>query len=101
MPDIDVATASGRLRVFTLLHNAQPLLLNFNAHDAIDIQPWRDRVRSIAAQHEGTWELPAIGEVAAPAAVLVRPDGYVAWVGAGTERGLVDALTRWFGAPAA
>ncbi|HEV7356838.1 MAG TPA: hypothetical protein VGN99_02510 [Steroidobacteraceae bacterium] len=46
-----------------------------------------------------TWELPALGAVAAPKAVLIRPDGYVAWVGDATQLGLVDALTTWFGAP--
>ena len=48
----------------------------------------------------GKWELPAIGRVAAPSAVLVRPDGYVAWVGEGTLSGLTEALTTWFGSPA-
>jgi 2-polyprenyl-6-methoxyphenol hydroxylase-like FAD-dependent oxidoreductase len=101
MPDVDVVTASGRVRVFTLLHNAQPLLLNFGERGTLAINPWGDRVQSIDAQYDGLWELPAIGPVSAPAAVLIRPDGYVAWVGDGTDRGLVDALTRWFGTPVA
>jgi hypothetical protein len=42
-----------------------------------------------------------LGEVTAPAAVLVRPDGYVAWVGDVSDPGLADALTTWFGPPAA
>jgi hypothetical protein len=41
-----------------------------------------------------------LGAVAAPSAVLVRPDGYVAWVGDGTDSGLTEALTTWFGPPA-
>jgi 2-polyprenyl-6-methoxyphenol hydroxylase-like FAD-dependent oxidoreductase len=99
MPDLDLVTANGSLRVFTLLHDARPVLLNFGEPGAFDITPWADRVQSIDAKYEGTWELPAIGVVAAPTAVLIRPDGYVAWVRGSTQRGLVDALTTWFGSP--
>jgi 3-(3-hydroxy-phenyl)propionate hydroxylase len=95
MPDLDVITADGPLRVFTLLHGARPVLLNFGEPGALDT----DRVQLIDATYAGAWELPALGEVAAPAAVLVRPDGYVAWVGDGTDTGLRDALTTWFGSP--
>jgi 3-(3-hydroxy-phenyl)propionate hydroxylase len=101
MPDLDLVTADGPLRVFTLLHHARPVLLNLGEPGAIDIAPWADRVRSVAATYAGPWELPAIGAVPAPTAVLVRPDGYVAWVGDGTQDGLHDALTTWFGTPAA
>jgi len=101
MPDLDLATADGPLRVFTLLHDARPVLLDFGAHGGLDVTPWSDRVRSVDAEYAGTWELPAIGAVAAPTAVLIRPDGYVAWVGDGTDLGLDDALTTWFGPPAA
>jgi 3-(3-hydroxy-phenyl)propionate hydroxylase len=97
MPDLDVVTADGPLRVFTLLHGARPVLLNLGEPGRIDIAPWADRVRLTDAAYEGTWELPAIGPVIAPAAVLIRPDGYVAWVGEGTSEGLVEALTNWFG----
>ena len=97
MPDLDIVSANGPLRVFTLLHGAQPVLLNFGEPGGFDITPWADRVQLIDARYDGTWELPAIGAVTAPAAVLVRPDGYVAWVGTGTQAGLVDALTTWFG----
>jgi hypothetical protein len=100
MPDLDLVTGSGSLRVFSLLHDARPLLLNLGECD-FNITPWADRVRSVDAKYAGTWKLPAIGEVIAPAAVLVRPDGYVAWVGDVTEPGLADALTTWFGPPAA
>jgi 3-(3-hydroxy-phenyl)propionate hydroxylase len=96
MPDLDLTTANGPLRVYTLLHNARPALINFSKHRSFDITPWADRVPWIDAEYAGTWDLPAIGAVPAPAAVLIRPDGYVAWAGDPTEPGLKDALTTWF-----
>lgn len=100
MPDLDLVTTKGPLRVFTLLHEAKPVLLNFGEPGDFDIAAWADRVQLIDAEYAGKWELPVLGDVAAPSAVLIRPDGYFAWVGEGTELGLVDALTRWFGPPA-
>ena len=99
MPDLDLVTSHGPLRVFSLLHAARPVLLNLGEAGAFDIAPWRDRVRLIDAKYGGAWELPAIGEVTAPTAVLVRPDGHVAWVGNLTQPGLADTLTAWFGPP--
>jgi hypothetical protein len=99
MPDLDVVAASGPLRVYTLLHHARPVLLNLGEPGGVDITPWADRVQMIDAKYDGAWELPAIGAVTAPTAVLIRPDGYVAWMGDGTQVGLVDALTTWFGPP--
>ena len=101
MPDLDLVTANGPVRVFTLLHDARPVLLNLGEPGGFDITPWADRVPLIDATYVGTWELPAIGAVTAPTAVLVRPDGYVAWVGDLTQVSLADALTKWFGPPAA
>jgi 2-polyprenyl-6-methoxyphenol hydroxylase-like FAD-dependent oxidoreductase len=101
MPDLDLATVGGPLRVFTLLHDARPVLLNLGEPGTLDITPWADRVRLTDAEYDGPWELPAIGTVTAPTAVLVRPDGYVAWVGDESQAGLPDALTTWFGPPAA
>ncbi len=100
MPDLDLVTAHGPLRVFTLLHKARPALLNLGESGGVDITPWADRVQLVEAHYSGAWELPVLGAVAAPAAVLIRPDGYVAWVGDGTGQGLPEALTSWFG-PAA
>jgi hypothetical protein len=97
MPDLDLVAADGPLRVFTLLHNARPVLLNLGAPGAFEITPWAERVQLIDAEYAGVWELPVLGVVAAPTAVLIRPDGYVAWVGDGTDTGLRDALTTWFG----
>ena len=101
MPDLDLSTASGPLRVFTLLHEARPVLVNLGAPGSFGITPWPDRVQMIDATYDGAWELPVLGAVAAPAAVLIRPDGHVAWVGDGTDLGLSDALATWCGAPAA
>ena len=100
MPDLDLVTATGPLRVFTLLHDARPVLLNLDEPGGFDITPWADRVQLVDAKYEGTWELPALGPVAAPTAVLIRPDGYVAWVSDLNQVGLSDALTMWFGPPA-
>jgi 2-polyprenyl-6-methoxyphenol hydroxylase-like FAD-dependent oxidoreductase len=99
MSDLDVVTADGPRRVFTLLHNARAALLNLGEPSALDIAPWADRVQRIDARYAGVWELPVLGAVAAPTAALIRPDGYVAWVGDGTDQGLRDALTTWFGPP--
>jgi 3-(3-hydroxy-phenyl)propionate hydroxylase len=101
MPDLDLVTASGPLRVFTLLHDARPVLLNLGEPGGFDITPWADRVQLVEASYAGTWELPALGPVTAPTAVLIRPDGYVAWAGDSTQLGLADALTTWFGPPTA
>ena len=101
VPDLDLVTADGPLRLFTLLHDARPVLLDLGTSGGFDIAPWADRVRLVAATYAGTWELPAIGAVAAPGAVLIRPDGYVAWVGERAQPGLTDALITWFGPPAA
>jgi 2-polyprenyl-6-methoxyphenol hydroxylase-like FAD-dependent oxidoreductase len=98
MPDFDLITAHGQLRVFTLLHGARPVLLNLGEAGSIDLTPWGGRVQVIDARYEGRWELPAIGSVTPVSAVLIRPDGHVAWLG-DLQRGLADALTTWFGPP--
>ena len=97
MPDLDLVTADGPLRVFAPLHGAKPVLLNLGEPGGFDITPWADRVQLIDAEYVGLWELPVLGAVTAPTAVLIRPDGYVAWVGDRTHLGLPEALTTWFG----
>ncbi|WP_291869033.1 FAD-dependent monooxygenase [Bradyrhizobium sp.] len=101
MPDLELVTAGGLLRVYTLLHGARPVLLDLGVSRGFDITPWADRVQMVDAEYGGAWELPALGTVTAPAAVLIRPDGYVAWVGEPTQPELADALTTWFGPPIA
>jgi 3-(3-hydroxy-phenyl)propionate hydroxylase len=100
MPDLDLTTADGPLRLFTMLHDARPVLLDLGGLGGFDTSSWADRVPLVEATYEGRWELPAIGAVSAPSAVLIRPDGHVAWVGNGTQAGLADVLTTWFGPPA-
>jgi 2-polyprenyl-6-methoxyphenol hydroxylase-like FAD-dependent oxidoreductase len=99
MPDLDLVTADGPLRVFALLHDARPVLVNLGEPGRIEIASWTDRVKVVDAKYVGEWHLPALGAVAAPDAVLIRPDGYVAWVGDQAQLGLADALTNWFGPP--
>jgi 3-(3-hydroxy-phenyl)propionate hydroxylase len=101
MPDLDLSTADGPTRVFTLLHDATPLLLDLGATGPVDLGPWSARVRQVDATHDGPWQLPVLGEVELPPAVLVRPDGYVAWTGAPTDPELRGALDAWFGSPVA
>jgi len=101
MPNLDLVTAGGPLRVFTLLHAGRPVLINLGDPGSLNISPWADRVQVVDAEYAGIWDLPVIGPVAAPHAVLIRPDGYVAWVGEGGGQGLAEALAIWFGPPAA
>jgi 3-(3-hydroxy-phenyl)propionate hydroxylase len=99
MPDLDLVTADGPRRVFTLLHAARPVLLNLGETGSFDLTPWTGRVQLVDASYAAEWELPVLGEVTAPSAVLIRPDGYVAWAGDHTYQGLHQALTTWFGPP--
>ena len=97
MPDLDLITADGPLRMFRLLHDARPVLINLDAANPPEISAWSNRVRLVNATYDGVWELPALGLVSAPSAALIRPDGYVAWVGVQNQQGLSDALAAWFG----
>ena len=101
MPDLDLVTAVGPLRAYTLLHHARPVLLNLGEPGSLDIAGWTDRVRLTDARYACPWELPRLGAVNAPAAVLIRPDGHVAWAADPGQPGLPDALATWFGPPAA
>ncbi len=101
MPDLELKGPDGPVRVFGLLHDATAVLVNLGEPGSMDITPWTDRVRLLDAEYLGPWELPVLGAVTAPAAVLIRPDGYVAWVADEAQIGLSEALTAWFGPPRA
>lgn len=109
MPDLEIKMRGASARISALLHKARAVLVNFGEPGSMGLGAWADRVQLAEAEYDGPWELPVLGAVSAPGAVLVRPDGYVAWVGergrtgsavsAGQAgpAGLVDALTKWFG----
>jgi len=99
MPDLDLDTTDGPLRTYALLHAGKPALINFGPPGTLDIAPWADRVHLVDATHNGTWELPVVGPIDAPEAVLIRPDGHVAWTAGHADLALADALSRWFGPP--
>jgi 2-polyprenyl-6-methoxyphenol hydroxylase-like FAD-dependent oxidoreductase len=99
MPDRDLVTNAGPVRAFELLHEAKPVLLELGGHGELDISPWADRIAVVSGRSDGPWELPVLGAVPSPTGVLIRPDGHVAWVGDGTDAGLVKALHTWFGPP--
>ncbi|HVN13120.1 MAG TPA: FAD-dependent monooxygenase [Kineosporiaceae bacterium] len=99
MPDLDLVIAGAAVRTYSLLHDARAVLLNLGKPGSVDLGPWRDRVRLVDASYDGAWELPVVGEVTTTAAILIRPDGHVAWVGDRSRTGLEDALTMWFGEP--
>ncbi len=101
MPDLDLTVVGRPTRTFSLVHDARPVLLDFGEPHTFDITPWAERVRVIEAEYGGAWELPVVGPVTVPTSVLIRPDGHVAWVGESNHAGLADALTTWFGPPAA
>jgi len=96
MPDLDLVTEEGPRRLFEFLHDARPLLLNLGEPGGLEAPGWAGRVRVVDARYEGEWELPVLGAVDAPAAALVRPDGYVAWAGDGNADPR-PALDQWFG----
>ena len=97
IPDLDLETAEGPRRMFEFLHSGRPVLLNLGDADSVDATGWADRVQVLEAAYRGRWELPVLGVVKTPTAVLIRPDGYVAWVGEGRGDGLAEALSLWFG----
>ena len=99
MPDLDLELPDGTRRVFELLHAARPVLLDLGTPGGLAASAWADRVDVVTAAYDGAWDLPGVGTVAAPTAVLIRPDGYVAWVGEHTADGLDAALRRWCGRP--
>ncbi|HEU5472379.1 MAG TPA: FAD-dependent monooxygenase [Actinophytocola sp.] len=104
VPDADLKTADGATRVYELLHAGRPVLLDLHGSTevAAAAEGWADRVDLVEARSEDDhWPVPAIGEIPAPAALLIRPDGHVAWAAdagdAPDTAALRTALTTWFG----
>jgi len=97
MPDLDLAVSGQTLRVFELLREARPVVINFGAPGRVHGAALGGRVRVIDATYDGKWELPAVGPVDAPTAVLIRPDGYVAAVGDSSPERFNHLLTTWLG----
>jgi 3-(3-hydroxy-phenyl)propionate hydroxylase len=97
MPNLDLQIADAPARLFSLLHEAKGALLHRGDADGADVSSWLPRVRVVNATYEGRCELSLLGEITLPSAVLIRPDGYVAWTGHLADPALPDALTTWFG----
>ena len=99
MPDLDLVTADGPLGSSSCCTTPGRCCSTSVSPVASTSLHGLTGSGSIDADYVGEWELPVLGAVTAPTAVLIRPDGYVAWVGDGTDDGLRDALTTWFGTP--
>ncbi|MGW5110151.1 FAD-dependent monooxygenase [Nocardia sp. NPDC004123] len=99
VPDAGLTTADGETRLHRLLQQARPVLLVLNGNAVPDVARWQNRLEIVTAEtHTAQWAVPAVGTIPAPAAVLIRPDGYVAWAtDESSTAGLIDALTTWVG----
>lgn len=87
MPDLDLDTTTGPVRLSALQHDGRGILLDRTGRLAATARPWSTRIRYVAAQ---------VAEPDADA-LLIRPDGHVCWTAADDDP--TDALTYWFGAP--
>jgi 3-(3-hydroxy-phenyl)propionate hydroxylase len=92
VPDLDITTSEGPTTIFTLLHEARPILLNLGKPATINPADLPARTRLIDARSDSPWTLPALGEVTAPTALLIRPDGHVAWVDDYDDASPVESL---------
>jgi 3-(3-hydroxy-phenyl)propionate hydroxylase len=101
VPDLKLITTDGPAQLYTLLHGARPLLLNLGPADAFNLSRGAHRVKRVDATFADRWVLPVVGAVAAPAAVLIRPDGHAAWVADAGQPPIDGALSQWFGASTA
>ncbi|QNE21424.1 hypothetical protein F1D05_30245 [Kribbella qitaiheensis] len=97
VPDLDLKTIDGTVRLYELLHPGRPILLDFGAGLGSGLEGWTDRVDHIEAiRPTDRWAIPAVGDIQASMALLIRPDGHVAWLPEATTE-LHTALTTWFG----
>ncbi|WP_150255856.1 FAD-dependent monooxygenase [Nocardiopsis deserti] len=95
-PDFTVTTPHGEQRLSRIMHTARPVLIDLTDGSGVTdtVSGWKDRVDTVQG---------APAENAPARALLVRPDGFVAWATDATApgeddlRGLRDALARWFG----
>ncbi|MFE9904455.1 FAD-dependent monooxygenase [Streptomyces achromogenes] len=97
MPHLELVTADGdKTSTTALLHRARGLLLDLADDPALRraAAGWADRVDTVTATPHGTAQDQAPHGATA---VLVRPDGHVAWVAPGGPGELTAALERWFG----
>ncbi|MFE3093566.1 FAD-dependent monooxygenase [Streptomyces sp. NPDC059248] len=107
VPDAGLKTPDGTARVYELLAGARGVLLDLRggAGAAAAVRGWADRIDPVEARAaDGDWSVPGVGAVPAPAALLIRPDGHIAWACDGDGDGdgiggpaLLAALTTWFG----
>ncbi|GHA42183.1 putative monooxygenase [Streptomyces tauricus] len=102
VPDADLKTPEGATRVHELLHTARPVLLDLrgSAEVAAVAGEWAGLVDLVEARSDDDWRVPAVGRIPAPAALLIRPDGHVAWASAADApdtSALRTALATWLG----
>ncbi|MFI9274314.1 FAD-dependent monooxygenase [Kitasatospora sp. NPDC052896] len=90
VPNVRIRTADGTVGIADTLQSGHGVLLDLSAGvaDLTALGAWSDRVDVVVAEPE-----PALDA----ALVLVRPDGFVAWLGNAAATGLDAALTTWFG----
>jgi hypothetical protein len=90
-PDLSLERAEGTVRVGELQRSARGLLLDLVSDPELRAiaRPWRDRIDIVTAQCA---DRPAD-------ALLIRPDGFVAWSTPADKASLARALARWFGPP--
>ncbi len=101
IPDLDIVVGGEKRRIYDYLHRARPVLFSFAGGADPVLVPGSDRVQRVSALCDAPWDLPVIGRVPTPDAVLLRPDGYVAWAGSLDDERLRDAMGFWFGGIAA
>ncbi|MET9410865.1 FAD-dependent monooxygenase [Streptomyces sp. NPDC002935] len=98
LPDLQLTGGpSDGVSAYGLLHGGRGFLLDLRGDDRLNAAaaPWTDRIDVVLAPARPE------GELADAEALLVRPDGYIAWIGSGGSgtAGLTGALSRFFGAP--
>lgn len=95
LPDHELLIGEQKTSTYELLHQGRGVLLDLDDDPELRRvgSGWADRVDTVTATRHDPGSPPA--------SLLVRPDGYVAWIctGGSGAAGLTDTLTRWFGTP--